>query len=425
MTPDMHDTTRPFRLPSRYASKTFGLAAAGLCLLATNTALAAIVTDDTVDEVEPAIAYNPDTDQFLVVWQSNDTFGGQNILGQRFEGDGTLYGSPFVVAADLAANDGSPSVAYNPAAHGFVVAYVHDDGVNANIRIRQVPTLGATVLQPFENTITTDARDETAPEIAFNAAAGVFVVTYELAYSATDHDVRAVRVDANTGLVTGSPLSIQASSRHERTPDIECSTAASGCALAFEFEGSQRSEILIRTLDASAWTLDPAVFTADNGSPKDESHPRIAADDSGGYLVAWQHAYSSTDDDVHARRLASDGSPQATVIPVATQTYDERLPDLAYADGFDEFYIAWETDGPNGASDGEIWQRPVTGQSQLRAPRRLAFTPGIDERAPAIALSGDFPNVGMAVWAHVLPAQSILWPSNTDVHIGAVLQSGA
>ena len=394
-------------------------------LFAPGAAEAAVVTNTTIDETRPAIAYSPDDDEFLVVWQSADLFGGFNLYGRHFDGAGLPNGAAFVIAADLTDNERDPAVAYNPVTKGFAVAYVRETGLDSDIRVHHVARSSTIVLQPLDVAVATSGNNETDPQLAYNSTAGAFVLTYAYEYSATDHDVYAVRFDPTTGAITGSATSVIATGNEERMPDIACATGSASCMVVYQDARSTSDDISSQGLNASTWTIPATGAVVTYGSTQDDAHPTIAADDAGGYLVAWQRAISSTDDDVLAVRLDAAGFAQGSVMGVATQSFDARRPDVAFIDTFGEFYVVWESAGPNSGGDFEIWSRPVSASSGLRAPRRVAHHTGKDNLAPAIALSGDFPDVGMTVWEHVYDPGGPFTNPDTDILIDRVRQSDA
>lgn len=286
----------------------------------------------------------------------------------------------------------------------------------------EVSPIGMISLQPFNTAVATDARPESAPKLAYNDPTSAFVLTYELAFSPTDLDVYAVEFDSTTGGVIGSPIAIGATGANERTPDVACAPGEVECLIVYEFESGADGDVLTRLFDAAgngpgqAWNLSV-------GSAVPDRAPHVAADDLGEFLVVWERETATLNSDVIGRRVDALGTPMGSDLPIATTAHDERAPDLAYTNFF-EYYVVWEGDIVNGLYD--IWQRPVTTKSQLRARRRLSGSVNTnDDVAPAVALSDDYPIVGMAVWQQATPGPTIFSPLSIDVHMGAIQQSDA
>lgn len=391
---------------------------------ATQSAHAAVVTQANVDEISPVIAYSTDDDEFLVVWQTHNALGGADLLARRFDGAGSPMSAPIVVASSPSHPEMNPAVAYNPITKGFFVAYEREDGQDTNIRIAEVPRSSGIVLQPLDVAVTNDTRKERAPRLAYNSTANAFIVTYELEYSNTDRDIYAVRVHPITGAVTGAPLSVRASNTDDRNPDVACSWTAATCVVVDDETSTTAVDVYSRSVDLSTWSAGSSHnLTALLSQPS--TRPSIEADDAGEYMVAWEYAYGSADNDVYARPLDANGDSNGARLHVADTSRDEQRPDVAFIDTAARFYVVWENKGPNSANDFEIWSRPVLTYMQLEAPRRVAYDAGKDNLAPAVALTGDYPEIGMAVWEHVYTPASPGTPRDTDIHINAVLSSDA
>ena len=76
----------------------------------------------------PEVAYHPLNARHLVVWQSGLGGASSNILGQLVGSDGTPQGASIVIA-DQTTSLLSPVVAFNPVCSGFLVAYDVQDAV--------------------------------------------------------------------------------------------------------------------------------------------------------------------------------------------------------------------------------------------------------------------------------------------------------
>ncbi len=83
---------------------------------------------------EPAVAYNSQTHEYLVVWVQASTSGMGPLMGQRVSESGSLSGSPITISAIAW---GRASVAYNAAQNQFLVAFttgiLPDYGINGRL----------------------------------------------------------------------------------------------------------------------------------------------------------------------------------------------------------------------------------------------------------------------------------------------------
>ncbi|MDI7278186.1 MAG: hypothetical protein QME94_19590, partial [Anaerolineae bacterium] len=102
-----------------------------------------IRNDPGVAEVDPAVAYNPLRQEFLVVW-CNDHPDYPDIQAQRLKWDGTPIGGPFYVATTGTVQREHPAVAYNNMRDEYLVVWDHYGGVGtlSSVRGRLVSGLG-------------------------------------------------------------------------------------------------------------------------------------------------------------------------------------------------------------------------------------------------------------------------------------------
>jgi hypothetical protein len=71
---------------------------------------------------EPDVAYNPDQNTYLAVWQDERSSGADDIYGQVISANGSLVGSSFAIAA-VTGNQFDPAVAYYAASQTYLVAW--------------------------------------------------------------------------------------------------------------------------------------------------------------------------------------------------------------------------------------------------------------------------------------------------------------
>lgn len=146
--------------------------------------------DATREGFDAAIAYNPDDDEYLVVWAGDG--GGTDeeyeAYGQRIDGDGSPLGGDFRISNVGA--DGSaapelyrPDVAYNPVTNQYLVVW---DGENAGEnefeifgqRLSKVGTEEGIDFQ-ISNVGGGNIRGAFGGEVAFNPVSAEYLVTFE------------------------------------------------------------------------------------------------------------------------------------------------------------------------------------------------------------------------------------------------------
>ena len=169
--------------------------------------------------------------------------------------------------------------------------------------------------------------DQLAPALVWNPMAQEYLLVWEHVYSATDHDVYAVRIDRQATVV-GAPIALATTTR---------------------------------------W----------------EGAPSVAAAADGTYLVVWEVEFSAEDRDVYGQVLAADGTPSGTAFGIAQSGTLDRRPAVAPGEG--QFLVVFEHDsGPLGAPQFDIWGQRVSGGALVGGA--ISVADGVfDESHPAIA----------------------------------------
>ncbi len=254
------------------------------------------------DQINPAVAYNSQANEYVVVWEDHHWGWGDDwdIYGRRVGADGTPLGIQFGVAWE-------------------------------------------------------SEKHVMNPDVAYNAAANEYLVAFELEFSAEDHDIYVRRV-ASDGTTIGGEIRVAASSNYESNPKLAYSESDSEYLIVWERSvgsgASSHVDVYAQRLDVDATPLGQPV--AVGVGLLDQLHPAVAHGSvNNQYLVVWadevqpaagEAAASSItlEFDIYAQRIASDGSLVGSQIAISTWQYDQVLPRLAYNAHANEFLVVWE-----------------------------------------------------------------------------------
>jgi len=164
------------------------------------------VTFSNAEESFPHLAYDRDSNQYLVVWQETGVGSDVNVRGQRVSWDGSWLGG----VLDIATNgwvQKDPAVAYASGPRQFLVTWSeqpnsdHRDIVAQRYASSGAPAGGRIVVSSAAN----DYRD--APDVVFNARKNAWLVVWEYEIDQTDHDILSRYVDVNGSLSSEYPIS--------------------------------------------------------------------------------------------------------------------------------------------------------------------------------------------------------------------------
>lgn len=166
----------------------------------------------------PAVAFAADVNNgaggYLVTWHETiATNGTTQARGRLVSADGVPLGTDFVISTETTGvatttNWTMPaSVAYSPASHEFLVAWMGSYTTSNDIRFNRVSVTGA-LLQAVPTNVTNTYPDwERDPSVAYNPDADEFFVAYAGFHDAKGYAyVGGQRVKAGTGQTLGGRL---------------------------------------------------------------------------------------------------------------------------------------------------------------------------------------------------------------------------
>jgi len=247
------------------------------------------------------------------------------------------------------------AVAIDADGRRFPVARTWNDA-SIELRLERESIAGARfpiVLDPVVSTTSFDSSlaDDFAPDTAYEASTNSYLVVYEEIFSAADHDVYALHLDA-----AGTPLFggyLDYTTDDWRHPKVASNALAQNfmCVAAVTPVGGGQRRIRGATFAATTSTTG-LQFTISGSESGDKSNPDVGGDPAlvgpTYYMVVWQRMFSPTDHDIHARLMQADGTPASGLVPVdnSTATID-TVPAISKSDGNPPFAtqvwtIAWQ-----------------------------------------------------------------------------------
>ena len=260
------------------------------------------------DQRHPAVAYNSEADEYLVVWQdrwcrSLPYYTADDIYGWRVDSGGSLIGDviPISIATDCKSDKSvqqSPVVAYNSQDNQYLVVWEDDRNGNWDICGQLLSAAGEPLGDNFP--IVMIQEDQRSPDLAYNSQDNLYLVVWQDNYYG-DWDIYGVRVwsDGTGGIVF--PIS---------------------------------------------------------SSPGSEKKPAVAHNSQDNeYLVVWQDRRNG-DDDIYGQRVGSNDSLLGDECPISTVANDQESPDVAYNSQNNEYLVVWQ-DERNGEDNDDIYGQRV------------------------------------------------------------------
>lgn len=252
------------------------------------------------------------------------------------------------------------------------------------------------VIDPVLTTwvVNNGASDDFSADIAYDADNNRFLVVYERAFSATDHDVWGELFDPSTGApIANSGAYIDFTGAYWETPRCANNRLASQFLVVATRRGSP-DEVWARTREAEN-TTQGAQFQVSSGSgaksnPDVGGDPELAAPTY--YCVVWERAFNPfVDHDVHAQLVRSTSVLQGPLVLIDNSggTFD-KWPTISKHDGLAPYGTqAWNITWARqfNANDWDIRGAQVRWDGAIQTPSFELDSTVTDHRYPEVSTS--------------------------------------
>jgi hypothetical protein len=353
------------------------------------------------DQIGPRLAYSPASQEYLAVWEDHHwAFGADSdIYARRIGANGIPIGTQFGISWDSANHRLAPAVAHNPNANEYLVvweyAYTASDH---DVYAQRVTAAGA--LAGGQITITALSHYESRPVVAFNATAGEYLVVWERRVGSDEfaqNDVYAQRLAANGGLL-GSQFAIASGALDESAPAVAFGPAAGQYLVAWQAKQPVSGEYDVRAQRVAANGSLAGGSIGVSTWQYAQIRPQIAYNPAAdAFLIVWEdhHWAFGADADIYGQRVASNGTLLGGNFGIAWDGSQRRLsPAVAYQPQANEYLVAWASE--YGPTDHDIYRRRVSANGTLLEGEFGVSTRSSDERRPAVAVGAGLH--GLVVW---------------------------
>ncbi len=327
-----------------------------------------------VPRTQPAVAYNPVTDEYLVVWEYETAADNHDIQGCKVGVDGVVdLGGPFTISA-LSGDELQPVLVSDPADGRYLVVWRRNPAGDYNIVGRRLQSSGAPAGLIFRVSGDEATGDETDPILALNTGNGQVLVVWQDSRDDTG-DIYGRLVSRDNS--QGTEFLVSGGSGLQADPSVT-------------WDPSEQQYLLVYSELGDLWGLRVSV----DGEPLGESFAISEAAGSqwtgqvafgaGGYLAVWADA-ATTLTDIVGQRLDASGELVGTPIGLSVAVDDQEYAALAFGTGNHEWLVVW-TDERNGNYDiyGQFLSREGL---YVREP--LAFTHQAASAKPATVYNPD------------------------------------
>jgi hypothetical protein len=322
-----------------------------------------LVSGAANDQKHPALAYNGDDDEWLTVW-SDYRNGNWDIYGQRVQSNGSLAGGNFgvVVATGL---QKYPDLAYNPDDDEYLVVW--SDYRNNMWDIYGQRVLASGSLAGGNLALITATNAQLLPAVAYNTQADEYLAVWQDKRNGSNHRIYGQRV-SGSGTLLGSSFAISDTTSEQQYPDVAYDSDTGAYLVVWQDDAGTSWDITARRV-LSDGTPSGNVLTLSSANDEAQSPKATynATDDE--YLVVWQDDRDGNWN-VYGQRVSGSGSLAGSNFQVSSLSGDETLPSIAWGQHSGRYLVGWQGLGlaQRVWADGTLDGGPLDTSSSANSP---------------------------------------------------------
>jgi hypothetical protein len=303
----------------------------------------------------PAIAYNGQRHEYLVV-AHNDWSTGRAIYGSVVT-DAGAWQNWFWIFESSGKDSVQPAVAYNHQNNEYLVVWMYNangDGNTYEIWGEILSGDCSTVVKPAFQIITYPNRSFWTPRVAWNSYRNEYLVVWSAmdtsgGFPGVPSDVSSMLLSSAGTIITGRNL---ATSDYPQQADV-----------AYNLAKDEYLVVFVRAYDTTPPNTSNDVYgqrvSRENAvvggaipictELKHQNTPRVTTNEQDRYLVVWDHEYGSTDHDIYGQLLDVNGHKVDGYINLTIATYNDTHPAVAANGATGEWLAVWQRASPEGA----------------------------------------------------------------------------
>ncbi len=308
----------------------------------------------TFPQTPQAVAVNPTTGDYVVVWSSKHQFSTDtwDVFVQRYNAAGVAQGSETLVTAHVDGNNHQYASVAMSASGSFVVTWSGDQAGHWNVYAQQFSSAG--VAQGSAILVDTPAgNDQEYSSIAINNA-GNFVVTWSGQQSGK-WQVYANEFDQN-GVSQGGPIQISNSSSDEMFSQVAMN-GAGNYVITWSGHQSGNWDVYAQLYGANKQPVG-SIFQVNTIATNDQEYSTAAVDTSGNFTITWS-GHQSGHWNIYGQSYLTGGTANGSEFQVnSTTNDDQQYSSIAFAGGANPI-IAWSSNNQDGNGWG-VYVQQVT-----------------------------------------------------------------
>jgi hypothetical protein len=351
------------------------------------------IVADTPREVSPAIAYNSQRKEYLVVWY-NDREGNDDVRAQRVRYDGKLLGPLFYISAENVERR-YPDVAYNSKHDQYLVVWEQNSiSEGYSIKGRRVSGTGQ-VLDTTDIIIRSSGYNlytPVKPAVDYAYTSDRYLVVWAETWHPLpiSYSIEGQVMDHN-GNLEGSRFTLRQSDESVEEPDLAYNRHANRYLVVWQKQAGTIYAIEGRQALGGGGTYQTGFTiyyqTMSASNPAVACLPTSSFDEK--FLVVFAVMYIPPNNHHIYGQMVKENGNVGIASYISWMTVDETMPAVAGNEDGQQYFVAWQH--PQGVVDKPIKGRSVifTGAYNLGEVEEFS-APAAYNPAVAAGAFGDF-----------------------------------
>jgi hypothetical protein len=282
--------------------------------------------------------------RFVIAWTSVGPDGsGGGIFAQRYNPSGTPVGVEFQVNTYTTSEQRGPRVASDPNGN-FVVVWVSvgQDGSDRGIYARRYDTTSGPGPEFRVNTHTTARQN--SPAVAMDPAGNFVVTWHSLGVDGSSYSVQAQRYDA-LGNPQGGEFQVNSYTTGGQGYPAVALDPGGNFVIAWNGNDFVNGyQVGAQRFNAAGTPLGGELQVTMPGGGAQNGYPAVAMNADSRFVVVWMRQYiGGTFVDVFAQRYDPTGAPQGAVFQVNSYTTGYQTHPTMALDGAGNFVVTWRS----------------------------------------------------------------------------------
>jgi hypothetical protein len=334
---------------------------------------------DTQPQSAPDLAVNTATYEAMVVFEHLYGPGDHDLYAQRVDYYGVPQGGGWTALAMTGAEERTPAIVYNPNVNEYLVVWAAGTEPTRDIRAQRVTALGNATGPVIE--VAANTEDDRAPRVAYDPVGHHYLVAWNR-YVGSDYDVFGRLLD-DGGNAVGAQFEISGYTLDEPDPCVAANWRTGEFLVAFNdvnVANGGTYDVRGQRVSGEGVRVGPRfqIGTSVGGS---RTSPSIAyCGGANEYEVVYDWAFTSTDHDVGGMRLHPDGTPASyefwvtnlgseTLFPAVTSNLAGDGYEVVWNDARNLATTGWDIYGSLTPLPAAVLPPAVAGSLQLSPPR--------------------------------------------------------